>query len=294
MEENLRGVLGFKGEPGDSAYQVAVNNGFIGTEQDFLATLGTSSHFNEESIIHKSTAGQTSFTLPGSYTSNSFIDVYVNGLRLNSNEYTIDTSTNKINLVGVTLTANQTVEIVVLTMSTNSLPIAETIDKNSTNETATGTKAVYDYVQNEANKLNTKIDTFEGEITILDNKITNNVNTINDSIEQLSNNIDAEKLNKSNIVTLTGSVQSIAAGETKTASIGYPAGFTKANTLIISKMVSSGNNYYDVTDATMTTNGYPTITLMSLTDTAINIGMKNTNNTTAFTGHYKITIMRID
>ena len=141
---------------------------------------------------------------------------------------------------------------------------------------------------------NTKINTFNSEINAVNNKITNNVNTINDSIEQLSNNVDAEKFNKSNIVTLTGSIQNIASGETKSASMSYPSGFTKANTLIISKMVSSGNNYYDVTDVTMTTNGYPTITLMSLTDSAINIGLKNTHNTSTMTGHYKITIMRND
>ena len=88
MEEYLRGVLGFKGDTGLSAYELALKNGFVGTEKDWLATLGTSSHFNEESIIYTSTAGQTSFNLPNSYTSNSFIDVYVNGLRLNSNEYT--------------------------------------------------------------------------------------------------------------------------------------------------------------------------------------------------------------
>jgi hypothetical protein len=305
QEASLRGALAHKGERGYSAYEVAVRNGFIGTEQDWLATLGTASHFTEESIIHTSTANQTSFSLPDSYTSNSFIDVYVNGLRLNSNEFTIDTNNKKINLVGVTLIAGQSVEIVVLTMSTNSLPIAETINANSTNNTAAGTKAVYDYVQNESNKTsvkldtltsetNAKIDTFEGTINTLNNKITNNVNTINDTIEQLSNNVDSEKLNKSNIVTLTGSIQNIGAGETATASINYPSGFTKTNTLIISKMCSSGNAYYDVVDATMTTNGFPTITLISLTDTAIKVGLKNTNNTTAFTGHYKITIMRND
>ena len=291
MEEYLRGVLGFKGERGYSAYEIAKQAGFIGSEQDWLATLGTSSHFNEQSAIYTSTAGQTSFNLPESYTSNSFIDVYVNGLRLNSGEYTINTSTKKINLVGVTLTANQTVEIVVLTMATNALPIVETINSQATNETAAGAKAVYNYVQTELNKVG---DEISDEITIVNNKITNNVNTINDSIEQLSNNMDAEKFNKSNIVTLTGSIQNIASGETKTASISYPAGFTKSNTLIISKMCSSGNNYYDATDVIMTTNGYPTISLMSLTDSAINIGMKNTHNTSAFTGHYKITIMRLD
>ncbi len=295
MEEYLRGVLGFKGDTGLSAYELALKNGFVGTEQDWLATLGTSSHFSEESIIHTATEGQTSFDLPSNYTSNSFIDVYINGLRLNSNEYTINTSAKKINLVEIILKAGAIVEIVVLTMSTNSLPIAETINAESTNEIAAGAKAVYDYVQTTVQDyIKAETDKIEDEITIVNNKITNNVNTINDSIEQLSNNMDAEKFNKSNIATLTGSIQNIASGETKTASISYPAGFTKANTLIISKMCSSGNNYYDVTDITMTTNGYPTITLMSLTDTAINIGMKNTHNTSAFTGHYKITIMRLD
>ncbi len=299
---NLRGALGWKGERGYSAYEIAIQNGYIGTEQDWLATLGTVSHFKEESIIHTSTAGQTIFDLPSLYTSNSFIDVYINGLRLNSNEYTINISTRKINLVGITLTSGQVVEIVVLTMTTNTLPIVETINANSTNKTAAGTKAVYDHVQNESNKLNIRVDTLTSETNTkintleseINTKITNNVNTINDSIEQLSNNIDSEKLNKSNIQTITGSIQNIGAGETATTSISYPSGFTKANTLIISKMCSSGNAYYDVVDADMTTNGFPTITLISLTDTAIKVGMKNTNNTTAFTGHYKITIMRND
>lgn len=305
QEASLRGALAHKGERGYSAYEIAVQNGYVGTEQDWLATLGTVSHFKEESITHMSTAGQTTFDLPSLYTSNSFIDVYINGLRLNSNEYTINTSTREINLVGITLLAGQAVEIVVLTMATNTLPIVETINANSTNETAAGTKAVYDYVQNESNKVsvkiatltsetNAKIGTVNSEINTLNNRITNNVNTINDSIEQLSNNVDSEKLNKSNIQTLTGSIQNIGAGETATASINYPSGFTKTNTLIISKMCSSGNAYYDVVDATMTTNGFPTIALISLTDTAIKVGLKNTNNTTAFTGHYKITIMRND
>lgn len=277
---NLRGSLGFKGERGFSAYEVAVQNGFIGSEQDWLATLGTSSHFNEESLIHISTTGQTSFDLPSNYTSNSFIDVYVNGLRLNSNEYTINISTKKINLVGVTLTAGQTVEIVVLTMSTNSLPIVETINSTSTNTTAAGAKAVYDLSQ-------------EVKQT-LENSITNKVNTINDSIEQLSNNIDYEKFNKSNIETLTGSVQNIASGATVTTDIAYPSGFTKSNTLIVSKMVSSNNNYYDIADLEMTTSGFPSISMVALTDTVIRVWLKNTSNTASRAGHYKITIMRND
>lgn len=40
MENLLKGTVGFKGEKGDSAYDIAVKNGFEGTEQDWLATLG--------------------------------------------------------------------------------------------------------------------------------------------------------------------------------------------------------------------------------------------------------------
>lgn len=37
--ESLRGGNGEDGEPGMSAYQIALNNGFVGTEEDWLASL---------------------------------------------------------------------------------------------------------------------------------------------------------------------------------------------------------------------------------------------------------------
>ena len=40
-EQGERGLAGPKGEPGDSAYQVAVNNGFEGTEEEWLASIHT-------------------------------------------------------------------------------------------------------------------------------------------------------------------------------------------------------------------------------------------------------------
>lgn len=147
--EILRGSLGWKGERGYSAYEVAVMNGYVGTEQDWLASLGKTSHFDENSTIYTATAEQTSFDIPSVYTSNSFIDVYINGLRLNSNEYAVDVTTMKVNLIGMTLDAGAIVEIVVLTMATNNLPITTTINKNSTDTTTPSSKAVYDYV-NEA------------------------------------------------------------------------------------------------------------------------------------------------
>lgn len=279
MENALRGVLAYKGERGYSAYEVAVQKGFIGTEQDWLATLGTSSHFNENSVIYTSTASQTSFDLPSNYTSNSFIDVYVNGLRLNSNEYTINTSTKKINLVGVTLTAGQTVEIVVLTMATNALPIVETINAQATNETAAGTKAVYNYV--------------EGKVTTLNNSI-NTVNSSLNTFKTSTNNALATKMNKSNVQVLTGSIQGIGAGASKSVDIAYPSGFTKDNTIIISKMVSSNNNYYDNLSLVDTANGFPTISIIALTDSTIKVTLKNNNASEARIGYYKIGIMKID
>lgn len=282
MNNKLRGSLAWKGERGYSAYEIAVQNGFIGTEQDWLATLGTSSHFNENSIIHTSTAGQTSFDLPSNYTSNSFIDVYVNGLRLNSNEFTINTSTKKINLVGVTLTVGQAVEIVVLTMSTNALPIIETIKSDSTNEEAAGAKAVYTYVNNQVNaaetRVNTKITSTNSEVSSLKSNTTANL---------------AKKFDTANIKVLTGSIAGIAAGATKTADIAYPSGFTKDNTIIISKMSSSNNVYYDNASLEDTASGYPTISTVALTDSTIRVWLKNNNASEARIGYYKLAIMKV-
>ncbi len=37
--DSLEGAGALKGDPGDSAYEVAVKNGYSGTEQDWLASL---------------------------------------------------------------------------------------------------------------------------------------------------------------------------------------------------------------------------------------------------------------
>lgn len=287
MNNKLRGSLAWKGERGYSAYEIAVQKGFIGTEQDWLATLGTSSHFNESSIIHTSTASQTSFDLPNNYTSNSFIDVYVNGLRLNSNEFTIDVSNQKINLVGVTLTAGQAVEIVVLTMSTNALPIIETIKSDSTNEEAAGAKAVYDLV----NPISTSLNNTKTSL----NNTNANVVSLTDRVNALTTSTNqglAKKFDAANIQVLTGSIQGIAAKSSKSVDIAYPSGFTKDNTIIISKMSSNNNVYYDNLSLVDTANGFPTISIIALTDSTIKLTLKNNNATEARIGYYKIGIMK--
>lgn len=253
MNNTLKGYVGYKGEKGDSAYEVALQNGYIGTEQDWLASLGTSSHFDRCSNIYTTTAtGETSFDIPECYTSNSFIDVYVDGERLNSDEYTINIDTGKIVLTTALEVIGTKVEVITLTMSTNSLPISETINSSSTNETASGTKAVYDFV-----------------------------NTQNEA-----------KLNNSDIQVVTGSIVNIPAGETLTTDIAYPTGFTKSNTNIIGKMVSSNSNYYDTSDETITASGFPIIEMIALIDTGIRVWLKNTNSTTTRNGYFKITLLK--
>jgi hypothetical protein len=145
MKNALRGGLCYKGEHGDSAYEVAIKNGFIGTEKDWLAQLGTSLHFNQEKVLYTTAAEQTRFNLPENYTSNSFVEVYKNGVRLNSNEYEIDGNTREVVLLNHTMLENQTIEVVATMSSTNELPIVENINESSTNDTAPSTKAVYDY-----------------------------------------------------------------------------------------------------------------------------------------------------
>lgn len=136
----LRGVLGFKGERGYSAYEVAVRNGYKGSEKDWLATLGTTSHFDKKSEIYTATVGQAEFDLPEYYISNSFIDVYVDGEHLDSTEYTL--TDGKITLTNAITVEGTKVEIITLTMSTNNLPIVEKIDENSTNNEVLGAKSL--------------------------------------------------------------------------------------------------------------------------------------------------------
>lgn len=147
MKNALRGGLCVKGEKGDSAYTIACKNGFIGTERDFLAQLGTSSKFEQEKVVYETTEGQTTFDISEIYTSGDFIDVRTNGFSLNANEYIVDTDTREVRLLNQEMEAGQTIEIVITTMSTANFPIVETINESSTNDTTPSTKAVHDYVQ---------------------------------------------------------------------------------------------------------------------------------------------------
>lgn len=145
----LRGALGFKGERGYSAYEVAVKNGFIGSEEDWLATLGTSSHFNQSKTMYTTESEESTHVLPETYTSNSFLDIYVDGKHLALDKYSI--SGGNINY-SPSLPESSVVELVVTTASTNNLPIVTTIDEYSTDTTAPSTKSVYNLANTKQDK----------------------------------------------------------------------------------------------------------------------------------------------
>lgn len=261
MSNILRGSLGFKGEKGDSAYDVAVRNGFIGTEKDWLATIGTQVGVEENKFLYTSTtSNQREIDLPSTYTSNSIMEVYVENEKLRSDEYSINTSTKKIVLVSPLSVIGTKVEVVLLEAKTGTLPIVETISDSSTNDTAPSTLAVYNLVENTRSTLQTNINT---------------------------------KFNSANIKVLTGNTSSIPSGGEITYDVAYPSGFNKSNTLIIGKMCSYNNVYYDTENAEETLNGFPVITMVALTDDIIRLWIKNASSEEAKIGYYKLTLMKI-
>lgn len=279
-----KGILGWRGQKGLSAYDIALQNGFVGTEKEWLSTLGTSSHFTETKEVYiTKVANEELLSLPEEYLSNEFsmLNVYINGLRLTPDLYSINETARTITFTNPIVEVGTEIELVTLTVTTNDLPIIETITADATNDTTSGTKAIHDFVKNEVSKVPSQII---------------NDTAANTSKVYSSNKVESlltSKLNTSNFKTLTGSVSNIGAGATSITDIEYPEGFTKDNTLIISKMVSSNNVYYEMTDLEATANGFPTIKQVALTDDGIRLWLENTSTDTARIGYYKLTIMKI-
>ena len=114
----LKGQLGWKGERGFSAYEIAVQNGYSGTEEQWLATLGTSQNFIVTKVASTSTEGQTTISLPSVYSSDCYLDIYINGLKLLASEYTIGTTDITLSS---SLNAGAAIEVVVMKMQSNNL-----------------------------------------------------------------------------------------------------------------------------------------------------------------------------
>lgn len=252
MSDILRGSLGFKGENGLSAYQIAVKNGFTGSEQDWLATLGTTNHFAQsKTIFTVSEAGTDEINIPSGYSSEaSFLDIYINGQRLNSSEYTLNLVSNKIELENELNEIGTKVEMVMVTISTNELPIVTTINSQSTNVTTPGTLAVYNFV--------------------------------NSSI--------AGKTDSSRFVTLSGTIPVMDTNTTSNITVSYPTGFSKSNTKVLSKAVLHNGVYYDTIN--VSTALAPIITGTKLTDDGIVLEVSLGSTAVGVTTTYKVFIMK--
>lgn len=150
----LKGSLVYKGENGKSAYELAVQEGFEGTLQDWLGTYSdTMRMFNEYKEEYVTTESTSTFLLPEEYINGAFVDIYVEGLHIPSDEYeieevTVDDTLRYQAVLDTAVATNKKVEISVLVMGhSSSLPITDTITSTSTNTTASGTKSVYDYIE---------------------------------------------------------------------------------------------------------------------------------------------------
>ena len=253
MSDILKGKLGYKGEPGLSAYEVAVKNGFSGTEQEWLATLGTTNHFEQtKTIVSVSQVGTDEIAIPNSYVSgSSFLDIYVNGQRLNSNEYSLDLTNRVIELVNPLNTIGTKVELVMVTISTNNLPIVEHIDSTSTNNTTPGTKAVYDYVS----------DVMEA------------------------------KVDYSKFIQITGTIPVMETNSTITISVDYPTGLSKSNLVILEKSVLSNGIYVssENPDGALA----PVIKSAKLTDESIVLAVSLGSSEVNQQSTYRLSIMKV-
>lgn len=171
-------MLGFKGERGYSAYEIAVQNGFIGSEKDWLAQLGVTNAYEHKSIVYQtSTENQSVVDLPSEYITNSMLSIYVDGLRLNETEYTIDTTTRKIILSKPVESIGTTIEVLITLMTTANLPIVTEITESSTNDVVPSGKCVYS-IKSEMNKKIDKVKVPTGGLK--DQILFKNTNADND------------------------------------------------------------------------------------------------------------------
>lgn len=77
--ENVGYIKGEQGETGNSAYQLAVENGYVGTEEDWLKTL-QARVTNFEYVIYPEFEGQTDITIPlSTFTQDDALLVVFNG-----------------------------------------------------------------------------------------------------------------------------------------------------------------------------------------------------------------------
>lgn len=122
---------------GYSAYEVAVKNGFEGSEEDWLRSLSGDGGYKRMVKCYVTTVkNERMFELPYQYDCDCDLDVYVNGFKLNGQEYVVEEEngvfsvvlTNSLDVIGTC------VELVVIDANTvNVAMIDRELDENSEN-----------------------------------------------------------------------------------------------------------------------------------------------------------------
>lgn len=151
-----------------------------GNQDKFLKGDGTWGTLAPQKIALVATAGQTSFTIPFEYDSlSSNLTVYFNGILMKETDnYTVDTSNNTVNLVDFSAESGDIITIMGL-LGAQSIDFAqETIDAiNEINQT------VEDAIQ----RINQTVENTETEI---DTKITTSFEQIDTKIDEVKAFVD--------------------------------------------------------------------------------------------------------
>lgn len=97
-EQGEQGIQGPIGNDGKSAYEVAVKNGYAGTEQQWLSSLKGYSYNRIVDFFTTTTENETTFEL-SKYGENCFLDVFVNGFLRPASQYSIQNTDDKYYVV---------------------------------------------------------------------------------------------------------------------------------------------------------------------------------------------------
>ena len=110
-QKKLIGNIGYKGERGYSAYEIAVKNGFVGTEEEWLEQIISSTYDAIEYINNKTTAINSSSTdtqYPSAKAVNdkilseiSSLNQQINNLLGNKQNTILSGTTEPLNSLGV-------------------------------------------------------------------------------------------------------------------------------------------------------------------------------------------------
>lgn len=99
-DKGEQGIQGIQGIQGLNAYEIAVNNGFEGTEQEWIESLKGVGSYNKRVTYYTTTyTSENTFSMPFYYQVGCFKEIFINGIKLRDDEYSIEATDNGFNLI---------------------------------------------------------------------------------------------------------------------------------------------------------------------------------------------------